>query len=262
MSLLNKLFKREEIKGYIYDDSIDEKRLTVLKKFCADNEIALADLTLLDMALTHSSYANERGGETADYERLEFLGDSVIGLTVVEYLYNQYPEMSEGEMTRIKSDVVSQASLSEVAKNLRLSRLLNLGKAELLGQGRRKPSILSDVFESVVGAIFLSSTSYQTKDFILRQLTPPIKDIVKRGNIDDNKSLLQKKVNRRFGVNPTYRVIKKTGREHNYEFIMAVFIKKKKYGEGRGRNKKSAEMKAAQKTLKMLRSSKQSGNKR
>ena len=177
MSLLNKLFKREEIKGYIYDDSIDEKRLTVLKKFCTDNEIALADLTLLDMALTHSSYANERGVETADYERLEFLGDSVIGLSVVEYLYNQYPEMNEGEMTRIKSDVVSQASLSEVARNLGLSRLLNLGKAELLGRGRRKPSILSDVFESVVGAIYLSSTSYQTKDFILRQLIPSIKDI-------------------------------------------------------------------------------------
>lgn len=261
MSLLSKLFKREEIKGYIYDDSIDEKRLTTLKKFCADNEIVLADLTLLDMALTHSSYANERGVETADYERLEFLGDSVIGLTVVEYLYNEYPEMSEGEMTRIKSDVVSQASLSDVAKNLGLSRLLNLGKAELLGHGRRKPSILSDVFESVVGAVYLSSTPDITKDFILSQLIPSIKDIVKKGNIDDYKSLLQKKVNRRFGVNPTYKVLKKTGREHNYQFEVAVFIKKKKYGEGRGRNKKTAEMKAAQKTLKMLRSSKGNGKK-
>jgi ribonuclease-3 len=233
--------------------------LEVLKRFCTDNEIELADLSLLNMALTHSSYANERGVETADYERLEFLGDSVIGLTVVEYLYNRYPEMSEGEMTRIKSDVVSQASLSDVAKNLGLSRLLNLGKAELLGRGRRKPSILSDVFESVVGAIYLSSTPYQTRDLILRQLTPSIKDIVKKGNIDDNKSLLQKKVNRRFGVNPTYRVIKKTGSQHSYEFVIAVFIKKKKYGEGRGRNKKSAEMRAAQKTLKMLRLSKKNG---
>jgi ribonuclease-3 len=252
MSVLEKLLGRRGEEVFFFDDEMDEKRIADLKRFCRDNEIKFADLSLIDTALTHSSYANEAGYEFADYERLEFLGDAVIELVVVEYLYNEYPEMNEGDMTKIKSEVVSQAALSDVAKNLGLSRLLNLGKSEVLSRGRRKPSILSDAFESVVGALYLSGPLEQTESFILANVEKRITELVRKGNIDNYKSLLQKRSQRLFSSEPTYRVVAR-GDDPRSRFTVEVVIKNKPYGRGSGRNKKEAEMRAAQKTLKMLR---------
>jgi ribonuclease-3 len=252
MSVLEKLLGRRGEEVFFFDDEMDEKRIADLKRFCRDNEVKFADLSLIDTALTHSSYANEAGYEFADYERLEFLGDAVIELVVVEYLYNEYPEMNEGDMTKIKSDVVSQSALSEVAKNLGLSRLLNLGKSEVLSRGRRKPSILSDAFESVVGALYLSGPSEQTESFILANVEKRITDLVRKGNIDNYKSLLQKRSQRLFSSEPTYRIVAR-GDDARSRFTAEVVIQNKPYGRGSGRNKKEAEMRAAQKTLKMLR---------
>jgi ribonuclease-3 len=252
MPVLDKLFGRREGEVFFFDDEMEEKRIAELKRFCNDNGVKIADLSLIDTALTHSSYANEAGYEFADYERLEFLGDAVIELVVVEYLYNEYPEMNEGDMTKVKSEVVSQAALSEVAKNLGLSRLLNLGKSEVLSRGRRKPSILSDAFESVVGALYLSGPLEQTESFILASIEKRITELVRKGNIDNYKSLLQKRSQRLFGAEPTYRVIGR-GDDPRTRFTTEVVIKDRPYGRGSGRNKKEAEMRAAQKTLKMLR---------
>jgi len=246
----------DKLEGYLFDDELPGDRLRELKHFCQEHNIYLADLSLLDQALTHTSFAHESEQDTADYERLEFLGDSVIGLFVVEHLYNSFPTMNEGDMTKIKSEVVSQASFSEVATKLGLNRLLNLGKGEVLSRGRRKPSILADTFEALVGALFISSTLDETKEFVINQLEDQIQQIVSRGNLENYKSLLQRVSLERFGENPSYRVISRTGPQHNAVFVVGVEIKGKLYGKGRGRSKKDAEMRAAHKTLQHLRSKK------
>mgnify|MGYP000337453428 CR=1 FL=1 len=248
-----RFFGREaEPTGFLFDSHMSESRLRELKVFCQQNGITLADLTLIDQALTHSSFAHET--ETAtDYERLEFLGDSVISLYVVEYLFNTYPGLNEGDMTKIKSEVVSQTSLSEIATDLGLNRLMKLGKGEVLSHGRRKPSILSDTFEALVGAIYLSSTPEQTRRFVMGLLESRIAKLQTDGTYDNYKSLLQKVSLERFGENPTYCVMKKAGPQHNSVFVVGVEIKGKLYGRGTGRSRKDAEMQAAQKTLLMLR---------
>lgn len=253
VKLLDKIFRRHgRLEGYLFDDGLPEERLGELKRFCREHGIHLADISLIDQALTHTSYAQETGGEDADYERLEFLGDSVIGLTVVEYLYNSFPAMAEGDMTKIKSEVVSQAVLSEVATELGLNRLMKLGKGEVLSHGRRKPSILSDTVEALVGALFLSSTQDETKTFILSKLEERILQVVARGNFENFKSLLQKVALERFGENPTYRLLSRTGPQHDAVFVVGVEIKGRIYGRATGRSKKDAEMRAAQKTLAMI----------
>ncbi len=247
------LGRQRPLEGYLFDDELPEERLRELKQFCRAHDVHLADLSLIDQALTHTSFAHESEEDTEDYERLEFLGDSVIGLFVVEYLYNTFPDMNEGDMTKIKSDVVSQSSLSEIATELGLNRLLHLGKGEVLSRGRRKPSILSDTFEALVGALYLSSTLDETKDFVTKQLEERIQRIVARGNLENYKSLLQRVVLERFGENPVYAVLSRRGPQHHAEFVVGVEIKGKIYGKGRGRSKKDAEMRAAHKTLQILR---------
>lgn len=255
-SILGKLLgRRDKLEGYLFDDELPEDRLRELKLFCRENCIYLVDLSLIDQALTHTSFAHESDQEK-DYERLEFLGDSVIGLIVVEYLYNTFPAWSEGDMTKIKSDVVSQAALSEAATKLGLNRLLNLGKGEVLSRGRRKPSILSDTFEALVGALYLSSTLEETKGFVITQLEDRIHEVVAGGNLENYKSLLQREALERFGENPVYRVLSRTGPQHNAVFVVGVEIKGTLYGKARGRSKKDAEMRAAHKTLQQLRSKK------
>jgi len=251
---LNKLFgRRGPLEGYLFDDELPEERLRELKYFCRQHGIHLADLSLIDQALTHTSFAHESEQDTEDYERLEFLGDSVIGLFAVEHLYNTFPDMSEGDMTKIKSEVVSQTALSEVATELGLNRLLHLGKGEVLSRGRRKPSILSDTFEALVGALYLSSTLDETKEFVTRQLEERIQKIVAGGDLENYKSLLQRVALERFGENPTYRVLSRRGPQHSAEFVVAVEIRGKIFGKGSGRSKKDAEMRAAHKTLQQLR---------
>lgn len=255
--LLSKLFVRQgRLTGYVFDAELPEERIRELKNFCKENGIYLADLSLIDRALTHPSYAYEADSRGDDYERLEFLGDSVIGLYVVEYLYNSFPAMAEGDMTKIKSEVVSQAALSAVAMRLGLNRLLNLGKGEVLSHGRRKPSILADAYEALVGALYLSAPPDATKDFVMASLEPMISEIVARGNLENYKSLLQKIALERFGENPTYRLLNKKGPPHDTIFIVGVELAGRLYGRGTGRSRKDAEMRAAQKTIEMLRGEK------
>ncbi len=251
--LISRVFRRRgRLEGYLFDDGLPAKRMGELKLFCQQHGIFLADLSLMDQALTHTSYARESEDVDNDYERLEFLGDSVIGLYVVEYLYNSFPAMAEGDMTKIKSDVVSQATLSEVATELGLNRLLNLGKGEVLSHGRRKPSILSDTYEALVAAIYLSSTPEETKNFVMSKLEDRVMHVVARGNLENYKSLLQRVTLERFGENPVYRVLNRKGPQHDAVFVVGVEVKGRLYGRGTGRSRKDAEMRAAQKTLQML----------
>jgi len=250
----DKLFRRPgRVEAYLFDDGLPADRVAELKRFCRAHGVFLADLSLIDQALTHTSYAQEVAAGAEDYERLEFLGDSVLGLVVVEYLYNSFPAMAEGDMTKIKSEVVSQTVLSEVATALGLNRLMKLGKGEVLSHGRRKPSILSDILEALVAAIYISSTPETTKTFVLNQLEDRISQVVARGNLENYKSLLQKVALDRFGENPTYRVLSRTGPQHDAVFVVGVEVGGRLYGRGTGRTKKDAEMRAAQKTLQLWR---------
>jgi len=136
---------------------------------------------------------------------------------------------------------------------LGLNRLLHLGKGEVLSRGRRKPSILSDTLEALVGALYLSSTLDEAKEFVTKQMEERIQKVVAGGNLENYKSLLQRVALERFGENPTYRVLSRRGPQHSAEFVVGVEIKGKIFGRGSGRSKKDAEMRAAHKTLQQLR---------
>lgn len=208
------------------------------------------DRDLLDEALTHSSFAHENP-DTAirDNERLEFLGDSVFGLTITDYLYNNYPDMDESKMAYIRSYFVRRSVLYELAIYLSLGNYILLGKGEEVTGGRSKKSILSNTMEAVIGAIFLDSNYEMAKDIILRLMKKRIDEVVSSGAVLDYKSELQEKAELIFGRLPEYRVVKEEGEEHLKTFEVEVYINSHLLGRGKGRSKKEAQIEAAKTAL-------------
>lgn len=205
---------------------------------------------LLEHALTHSSYANEhKGGGLTSNERLEFLGDSVLGMVVAEHLYRTHPDMPEGELTRTRAALVCEGSLYEVAKRLGLGGYLRLGKGEDAGGGRGRPSILADAVESVLAAVYLDGGIDQA-----RQL---IRDLILDREVEkavdrDYKTALQELVQRENGQVLAYRAVGERGPDHAKIFIMEVELNGKSVGVGEGRTKKEAEQMAAKAALERL----------
>jgi ribonuclease-3 len=200
---------------------------------------------LLRAALTHASGANTR---LASNERLEFLGDAVLGLVCVEQLYLRFPESQEGDLTRIKSAVVSRRTCARFSAELDLGRFLFLGKG-MGGGGAIMPSnLLADVYESLVGAIFLDQGLEAARPFILRQLGPEI-EAVAGGAHGNFKSLLQQVAQREFNATPQYVVLDEKGPDHSKCFKIAAVIARHKYAAAWGRNKKEAEQRAAMNAL-------------
>lgn len=205
---------------------------------------------LLEHALTHSSYANEhKGGGLTSNERLEFLGDSVLGMVVAEHLYRTHPDMPEGELTRTRAALVCEGSLYEVAKRLGLGGYLRLGKGEDAGGGRGRPSILADAVESVLAAVYLDGGIDQA-----RQL---IRDLILDREVEkavdrDYKTALQELVQRENGQVLAYRAVGERGPDHAKIFIMEVELNGKSVGVGEGRTKKEAEQMAARAALERL----------
>ena len=194
-------------------------------------------------ALTHSSYANEhRGQGLTSNERLEFLGDSVLGMVVAEHLYRTHPNMPEGELTRTRAALVCEGSLYEVATSLGLGDYLRLGKGEDAGGGRRRPSILADAMESVLAAVYLDGGIEPARRiigaFILNRETGRVVD-------RDYKTALQELVQRAPGGVISYRLVSETGPDHCRVFGMEVSIDGVPAGRGEGRTKKEAEQMAA-----------------
>ena len=205
------------------------------------------DAGLLENALTHSSYANEhRGTGITSNERLEFLGDSVLGLIVAEYLYQTHPDMPEGELTRTRAALVCEDSLHEVALALNLGSYLRLGKGEAAGGGRTRPSILADATEAMLAAVYLDGGFGAAwgivQNFILNQEREKAVD-------RDYKTGLQECVQRTPGKNVTYRLVEEIGPDHNRIFVMEAAVDGKVVGQGRGRTKKEAEQLAAKTAL-------------
>ncbi|MFD4354584.1 ribonuclease III [Nocardia sp. NPDC058519] len=208
---------------------------------------------LLRLALTHRSYAYENGGLPTN-ERLEFLGDSVLGLSITERLYTEHPEKSEGELAKLRASVVNMHALAEVARGLGdggLGQYLLLGKGEELTGGRDKPSILADGMESLLGAVHLEHGIETARGVVLRLFA----ELLERGprmgaGLDWKTSLQELTAERGLGV-PAYEITS-TGPDHNKEFTATTVIAGRPYGSGMGRSKKEAEQKAAGTAYKAL----------
>lgn len=209
---------------------------------------------LLAEAVTHKSFYHENRENCGSYnERLEFLGDSVIGLVIVEYLYLLDDRHSESLLAKMKSYLVCESFLADIALSISLNDFLLLGKGEEASGGREKKSILADALESVIGAVYLDAGYETARAVVLRFFKDRINEVVRSGEFHDYKTELQEKTQLLFGVLPEYRLLREQGEEHKRIFTVAVFLEGKKLGTASGRRKKEAETLAARKALDKIR---------
>lgn len=202
---------------------------------------------LLLLAVTHSSYANEQKGKRKENnERLEFLGDAVLEVTISDYLYRQYPDYDEGRLTKLRSSLVCEYTLAICAKDVGLGRFLLLSKGEDMTGGRERDSILSDAFEALIGAIYLDGGMENAAAFIQKNL---LKDVEDKTLFYDAKTILQEMVQSEGKGSLKYVLIKETGPDHNKEFTVETRIGEKVYARGVGKTKKGAEQIAAYQTI-------------
>lgn len=205
---------------------------------------------LLFEALTHKSFFHENLDKAEAYnERLEFLGDSVLGFVIVEYLFSIEDKLSEAVMAKAKSYLVKEAVLSEIADLISLGKYLRLGKGEEASGGRTKSSLLADAIEAVIGAVYLDGGYENAKRVLLRLFREKINKILESGEFHDFKTELQEKTQLLFSSIPEYRITKQEGAEHKKIFTVEVYISGEKFGTGSGKSKKEAETVAAKEAL-------------
>jgi ribonuclease-3 len=211
------------------------------------------NIAYLKNALTHTSYLNEHKDKNlSSNERMEFLGDSVLGLCVSEYLYLNYKNRSEGELSKIRASVVCESSLAKLASSLNLGDYMIMGKGELLCGGNEKPSVTSDAMESVIAAIYLDSDFDNIKKMVLSWLTPAIVEAAEhRGRETDYKSVLQEYCQSR-GMFPEYELVSETGPDHEKTFEVELLCGNNKALRAKGSNKKKAQQEAARLMLEKL----------
>lgn len=214
--------------------------------------------SLFIQALTHRSYINEHPQEKDNNERLEFLGDAVLGYLVGELLYRRYEDMSEAQLTRLRSELVNEKQLAKFAIALGIGEKMRLGKGAEKDRGRENPSLLSDTLEAIIGAYYLDSTITPVRAFVKKLFTPVADSIVfptsdtDPQNLVDCKNRFQQWTLANFGKNPEYAIIDQDGPDHAKEFTAEVYVNGKMYGVGRGRRKQDAEKKAAEVALKKV----------
>jgi len=209
---------------------------------------------LLVAALTHKSYLNEaRGSEKTDNERLEFLGDAVLDLVVSEYLVHAFPDAAEGELSKLRSRLVSGKTLSRVAKRIGLGDLLRLGRGETKTQGHSKPSILADALEAVFAAVYLDGGHEAAARCVKAVFSEELASCDQTLAKGDYKTDLQELCQREFEMLPHYRTIRETGPDHEKMFEVEILIHGDHYGVGVGKSKKEAEQLAAKQALEKVR---------
>ncbi len=199
----------------------------------------------LNKALTHKSYAYEKGKHIKNNERYEFLGDAVFDLMVSDYMLNKFPGYQEGVLSKIRAVVVSEGSLSKIARKLKLGEFLLLGKGEEQSGGRNKPSILANTLEAVAAAIYLDAGFEKAVSILLINFMEGINSAATTNTYQDYKSELQEKTQLKFSTVPQYRVVSDSGPDHNKTFEICVLINNVEYGSGIGKSKKEAEQQAA-----------------
>ncbi|MBQ8551075.1 MAG: ribonuclease III [Clostridia bacterium] len=209
------------------------------------------DKSLLRLALTHSSYANESGNPAHCNERLEFLGDSVLSIIVSEYIFAKFKNSLEGDLTKLRASLVCEKSLCEFSKELGIGDHILLGRGEEQNGGRQRPSILADAFEAVLAAIYLDAGMEQAKQHVLRFITEELKH---RDNevFKDYKTTLQEVIQRNREEQLTYVLTDESGPDHNKSFTVEVRLNSNVIGVGTGRSKKQAEQSAAKQALALM----------
>ncbi len=206
---------------------------------------------LLSNALTHSSYANEKKGGAKSNERLEFLGDSVLSIIVSEHIYNNFPNLPEGQLTRIRASLVCEKTLCSFSRQLEIGDFLLLGKGEKANGGASRPSILADAFEAVLAAIYLDGGIQPAKRHVLRFVQSELTHL-ENDNFKDYKTELQEIIQRNPEEKLTYVLIGESGPDHDKCFTVQVHLNSNVIGEGSGHSKKNAEQAAAKKALELM----------
>jgi ribonuclease-3 len=220
--------------------------------FIKNSKLRFNNEHLLHRALTHRSYLNENPEVLEDNERLEFLGDAILDFLVGAWLYNHYPEMSEGELTRLRSALVRTEQLAEFAKQINLGEVIRLGKGEEESGGRERAALLCAAFESVVGALFLDTSIKAVEDFIEPLLDKAAEQILIGRRERDPKSIFQEWIQAQGFGPPVYRVISTAGPDHNKTYVIQLWVGDTMYGQGTGNSKRMATKAAAQAALTAL----------
>lgn len=224
--------------------------LVVLQKTL---DVSFNNLALLEQAMVHSSYINENPGfAPVANERLEFLGDAILGFIVAEKLYQDFPDLTEGEMTKLRSTTVRKDTLAGVARSIKLGNHLYMGKGEEASGGRNKSVNLAGALEAVIAAVFLDRGLAITRDFVLRLFGEELQKAIKPDTGIDYKSKLQELIQSKYHLPPTYRLVKAMGPDHDKMFTVEVIADDTVLGKGSGKSKKRAETEAARSALEQL----------
>lgn len=209
------------------------------------------DTSLLNTALTHSSFSNEMGKSVQCNERLEFLGDSVLSLIVTNFIFLNFSQFPEGDLTQLRASLVCEKTLYKFAKAINLGDFIKLSRGEKHGGGADRPSILSDAFEALIAAIFLDGGYDKAKDFVMYFIEPEVKNIKKKP-VKDFKTTLQEIVQKNPGERLEYRMVSESGPDHDKHFVAEVLLNSNTIGRGGGRSKKEAEQQAAREALELM----------
>jgi len=228
---------------------MDTERTTQLQQLGRRLGLEFSDLDLVNTAFTHQTYVFEHPGKgLVNNQRLEFLGDAVLGLIVGEELYRYHSEVPEGDLTKMRSALVCEPSLARLAQNLDLGSYLLLGRGELLNGGRQRASTLADLFEAFLAAIYLQFGLPRTKEFLLAQLGDEIKNFQAQDFVD-YKTTLQEEAQKKFGQAVSYELLAERGPDHAKEFLVAVKLGNELLAKGKGASKKEAQQLAASRAL-------------
>ena len=230
-----------------------EGQVRELKSLADELGFSFHDEGLLSLAFVHSSYVNENPEEFPESnERLEFLGDALVGMVVAHELYQRYPDSPEGDLTALRSALVKGETLAQIADSLQLGQYLLMGKGEEASGGRKRPSNLAATFEALVGAVFLDQGYGEACDFVLRVLSDALSSVGKRIPLKNSKSLLQELVQGMGKTIPSYRIVDVTGEDHARTFTVEVVVSGEVMGRGTGSRKSTAEREAASEALRAM----------
>ncbi len=213
-------------------------------------QVIFTDKQLLLSAITHRSYLNEHREATWDHnERLEFLGDAVLELVVTDYLYRTYPEKPEGELTAVRAALVNTVSLSAASDTMGVNPFLLMSKGEAKDEGRARQYILANVFEALIGAVYLDQGYNAAREFIAGKLFAKTDEIIQKRLWQDAKSRFQELAQEHVSVTPSYQLLSQSGPDHDRVFTIGVYLRNEEVATGQGRSKQEAEQEAAQKAI-------------
>lgn len=216
--------------------------------------LTFRDKNLLKMALTHRSFSLGTGGERIFEvnERLEFLGDAVLSFVITDFIFNQFPQFSEGDLAKLRAGLVNSSVLADIGSKNCLGECILLGKGTELTGGRERTSILADCFEAIIGAIYIDQGIEVVREFIIDKFESIILTSAQSNILTDFKTNLQELTAQKFGLLPEYKIVSEEGPVHEKIFYVEVLIDRKVYGKGEGKSKKKAEQAAAKEALELL----------